>query len=104
MDPAHAVRLGRGDGVATLLMALGLLVFVATIIIGSLILYNAKTVGAFSDPWDSTRVAIGLAVLAIGTVQSALLVGLSRTISYLLANLRYRAGVTDQYTRAHAAE
>lgn len=91
IDPSHAVRLGRGDGVATALTVLGVMVFGATTIAGTLILYNAKNVGAFSNPWDSTRVAIGLAVLAVGIVQSAILIGLSRAVSYLLAILRLRS-------------
>lgn len=90
VDPGHAVRIGRGDGVATALAVLGVLVFGSTIVAGGLILYNAKNIGAFRNPWDSTRVAIGLAVLAVGIVQSAILVGLSRAISYLLAGLRLR--------------
>ena len=89
-DASSALRLGRGDPIATALLVLGILSFAATIVAGSLILYNAKTVGAFSNPWDSTRVAIGLAVLAIGAVLSALLVGLSRAIAYLLAVFRLR--------------
>lgn len=91
MDPAQAIRLGRGDGVATALSVLGVLVFGTTVITGAIILYNAKNVGAFRNPWDSTRVAIGLAVLAVGIVQSAILVGLSRAVSYLLAILRLRS-------------
>lgn len=91
LDPAQAVRLGRGDAVATALSVLGILVLGVTIIVGTLILYNAKNVGAFSNPWDSTRVAIGLAVLAVGIVQSAILIGLSRVTAYLLAILRMRA-------------
>lgn len=90
-DPGHALRTGRGDGFATMLMVLGVLVFGASIIAGSLILYNAKNVGAFSNPWDSTRVAIGVSVLAVGVVHSVLLIGLSRVTSYLLAILRMRA-------------
>lgn len=88
MDPVRAVRAGRGDGVATALAVLGVLLFGASMIVGTLILYNAKDVGAFSNPWNSTRVAIGIAVFAIGIVQSALLIGLSRAISYLLASVR----------------
>lgn len=91
MDASSAVRLGGGDLVASLLAGFALVTFVATIIGGILILYNAKTNGAFSNPWDSTRVAIGIAVLAIGLVLSALLLGVSRAISYLLASLRLRA-------------
>ena len=88
---APAARLGRGDIVATALTALGAVSFVVTIIVGSLILYNAKRVGAFSNPWDSTRVAIGLAVFAVGIILSALLLGVSRVIEYLVADLRLRA-------------
>ena len=91
MEPIPTIRTGKGDGYATLLFVLGVTVLVITIGTGSLILYNAKTVGAFSNPWDSTRVALGLAVLAVGIVQSALLVGLSRATSYLLALLRLRS-------------
>lgn len=91
IDPAHAIRLGRGDGVATALSVLGVMVFGVTIIAGTLILYNAKDVGAFSNPWNSTRVAIGLAVVAVGLVQSAILIGLARAVSYLLALLRLRS-------------
>jgi hypothetical protein len=90
IDPGHALRSGRGDGFAAVLMVLGIMVFVATVITSTLILYNAKNVGAFSNPWDSTRVAIGLAVLAVGLVQSVILIGLSRVTSYLLAILRLR--------------
>lgn len=91
LEPTHALRLGRGDSVSTVLSVLGVLVFGSTIIAGTLILYNAKDVGAFRNPWNSTRVAIGLAVLAVGIVQSAILIGLSRVTAYLLAILRMRA-------------
>ena len=99
-DPSSALRLGRGDHVATALLILGLLSLTATIVAGSLILYNAKTVGAFSNPWDSTRVAIGLAVYAIGIILSALLIGLSRAITYLLAVFRQQARETGLHTIA----
>lgn len=91
LDPSSAVRLGRGDSVAAVLTGFGVVTFVATVIAGTLILYNAKSVGAFSNPWDSTRVAIGLAVLAVGLILSALLIGVSRAISYLLGVLRLSA-------------
>lgn len=95
------IRLGRGDGFATFLLVLGVLVFGVTVVAGTLILYNAKNVGAFSNPWDSTRVAIGSAVLAVGTVQAALLVGLSRATSYLLALLRQRSKDHDHHGIGH---
>ena len=89
-EPGHVLRSGRGDSVATGLIVLAVLVFGSTVIAGTLILYNAKTIGAFSNPWDSTRVAIGVSVLAVGLVQSAILVGVSRVISYLLGTIRVR--------------
>lgn len=75
---------------AAALMVLAVLVLASTAIAGTLILYNAKAVGAFSNPWDSTRVAIGLAVLALGIVHTALLVGVSRAITYMLGSVRIR--------------
>ncbi len=90
--------------VATALTALGAVSFVTTIVVGSLILYNAKRVGAFSNPWDSTRVAIGLAVLAVGVILSALLVGVSRVIEYLVADLRLRAREVEARTDEHRLE
>jgi len=101
-DASSALRVGRGDPVATALLVLGVLSFAATIVAGSLILYNAKTVGAFSNPWDSTRVAIGIAVFAIGTVLSALLIGTSRAITYLLAVFRQRAREMERHTTVEA--
>ncbi len=80
-----------GDWLSTVLAVLGLFVFGSAIIAGALILYNAKSVGAFRNPWDSTRVAIGIAVLAIGIVQAAILLGLSRALSYLAAERRRHA-------------
>lgn len=99
-DASSALRLGRGDPVATALLVLGLLSLTATIVAGSLILYNAKTVGAFSNPWDSTRVAIGLAVFAIGSILSALLTGLSRALTYLLGVFRQQARDAGLHTIA----
>ena len=81
----------RSDLLSTVLAVLSLFVFGTAIIAGALILYNAKSVGAFRDPWDSTRVAIGIAVLAIGIIQAAILVGLSRALSYLSAERRRHA-------------
>ena len=101
-DASRALRVGRGDPVATALLVLGALSFTATLVAGSLILYNAKTVGAFSNPWDSTRVAIGIAVFAIGTILSALLIGTSRAITYLLAVFRQRAREMERHTTAEA--
>lgn len=86
----RALRLGRGDGFATALNVLGVLVFATSVIAGSIILYNANDVGAFSDPFNSNRVAIGLAVLALGIVHSAILVGVARAITYQLASVRLR--------------
>lgn len=88
--PGRALRLGRGDGFATALNVLGLLVFVGTLIVSSLIFYNAQNVGAFSDPWDSSRVAIGCAVLSLGLVHAAVLIGVARAITYQLATLRLK--------------
>lgn len=101
-EPGHALRSGRGDAVSTGLAVLAVLVFAATVIAGSLILYNAKTVGAFSNPWDSTRVAIGVTVLAVGIVQSALLIGVSRAIAYLLGGLRLRERDLEAQNRARS--
>lgn len=101
---APVARLGRGDIVATALTALGAVSFVVTIIVGSLILYNARRVGAFSNPWDSTRVAIGLAVFAVGIILSALLLGVSRVIEYLVADLRLRAHEVETRSDEHRAE
>lgn len=92
-----SVGLGRGDGFATFLFVLGTLVLLVTVVVGTLILYNARNVGAFSNPWDSTRVAIGLAVLAVGITQSALLIGLSRVTTYLVVLLRLRARDHDAH-------
>ena len=91
LNSGYALRSGRGDGFATVLMIAGILVLGGTIVAGVLILYNAKSVGAFRNPWDSTRVAIGIAVLAIGIVQAAILLGLSRALSYLAAERRRHA-------------
>lgn len=85
--PHHSTR---SDFLSTALAVLGLLVFGSALITGVLILYNAKTVGALRNPWDSTRVAIGLAVLALGVVQSAVLIGVSRILSMLAADRRRR--------------
>ena len=87
LDP-HPPHAGRSNLMSTALAVLGLLVFGTSIIAGSLILYNAKTVGAFSNPWNSTRVAISLAVFALGIVLSAILLGLSRVLTLLLADRR----------------
>lgn len=95
LNSGYALRSGRGDGFATVLMIAGILVLGGTIVAGVLILYNAKNVGAFSNPWDSTRVAIGVAVLAVGLVQSVILIGLSRVTSYLLAIMRLRTREHD---------
>lgn len=85
----HSLASSRPDDVlSTALAVLGLLVFGAAIIAGALILYNAKSVGAFRNPWDSTRVAIGITVLAVGIVQAAILIGLSRLLSYFAAERR----------------
>ena len=85
----HSLASSRPDDVlSTALAVLGLLVFGAAIIAGALILYNAKSVGAFRNPWDSTRVAIGITVLAVGIVQAAILIGLSRVLSYFAAERR----------------
>lgn len=94
--PGRALRLGRGDGFAATLTILGVVLFVASVVSGALILYNAQDVGAFSDPLNSNRVAIGFAVLGVGIALSALLVGLGRAITYLLATLRLRLHELDQ--------
>lgn len=93
---ARALRLGRGDGFATALNLLGVVVFAASIVGGGLILYNAQDVGAFSDPLNSNRVAIGLAVLGVGVSLAAILVGVARAITYQLATLRLRLHELDQ--------
>lgn len=87
---AYVHPASRGDVLSTVLAVLGLLVFGTAVIAGGLILHNAKTVGALRNPWDSTRVAIGLAVLAIGVVQSAILIGVSRILSVQAAERRRR--------------
>ena len=87
LDGIHA-NARRSDVAPTAFAVLGLLVFGAAVIVGGLILYNAKSVGAFRNPWDSTRVAIGITVLAIGMVQAAILLGLSRVLSYLAGERR----------------
>ncbi|MFN8052111.1 MAG: hypothetical protein U0Q22_11775 [Acidimicrobiales bacterium] len=92
---ARALRLGRGDGFATALNLLGGLVFGASVIAGAVILYNARSVGAFSNPWNSNRVAIGLAVLGVGISQAAMLVGLARVLTYQLATVRLRLRELD---------
>lgn len=86
-----AGRRGRDDGIATALMVLGVMVFGGTVIAGTLILINARDVGAFRNPWNSTRVAIGIAVFAIGLVQSAIVLGLARVLSHLAADRRRHA-------------
>lgn len=85
-----SVGLGRGDGFATFLFGLAVVVVLVTVVIGTLILFNARNQGAFRNPWDSTRVAIGLAVLAVGTIQSVLLFAASRIMTYLVVLLRLR--------------
>lgn len=90
-----AVRSGRGDAYSTALSALGVVVFLVSVVAGSIILYNAKSVGAFSDPWDSSRVAIGLVVLGLGIVHAAILLGVARAITYQLAALRLRQRELD---------
>lgn len=94
--PGRALRLGRGDGFATALNILAVVLFASSLIGGSLILYNAQDVGAFSDPLNSNRVAIGLAVLGVGIALSALLAGVARAITYQLATLRLRLHELDQ--------
>jgi len=84
----RALRLGRGDALASGLTALGVLVFVVTIVAGTIILNNARDVGAFSNPWNSNRVAIGLGVLAFGIIHTALLLGVARAIAYQRASAR----------------
>ena len=86
----RALRLGRGDGFATALNILSFVVFAISLGVGVIILYNAKDVGAFSDPFNSNRVAIGLAVLALGLIHAAILAGVSRAITYQLASLRLK--------------
>lgn len=92
----RALRLGRGDGFATALNVLGVVVFVSSVVGGALILYNAQDVGAFSDPFNSNRVAIGVAVVGVGVSLSAILVGVARAITYQLATLRLRLHELDQ--------
>ena len=99
--PGRALRLGRGDGFATSLNALGVLVLSGSIIAGCVILYNAKNVGAFSDPWNSDRVAIGLAVLGVGISLGALLLGVARAITYQLATLRLKMHELDHAAATH---
>lgn len=89
-DSARALRIGRGDAIATILNVAGFLLFGATLVMSAIIFSNAKNVGAFSDPWNSNRVAIGFAVLALGLIDSALLIGVARVISYQLATLRLK--------------
>lgn len=90
VTPARGLRLGKGDGFATALNFLGILVFIASTVMGAIILYNANHYGALSDPLDSNRVAIGLAVLALGWVHSAVLIGVARALTYQLASLRVK--------------
>jgi len=96
--PGRAARLGHGDGYAMALNILALIVFVVTIVAGTVILYNAKDVGAFANPWDSSRVAIGLVVLGVGIVHSAILLGVARAITYQLAALRLKMRELDVAT------
>lgn len=100
--PGRALRLGRGDGWATALTTLGIIVFAASVISGGLILNNAQAVGAFSDPWNSNRVAIGLAVLGVGISQAALLIGVARAITYQLATLRLKMYELDHAGESHS--
>lgn len=87
LEGVHA-NIRRNDIAPTAFAVFGLLVFGAAVIAGGLILYNAKSVGAFRNPWDSTRVVIGITVLAVGVVQATILLGLSRVLSYLAADRR----------------
>lgn len=87
-DAVRALRIGGGDTVATLLHVGGFLLLGLTLVMSGIIFSNAKNVGAFSDPWNSNRVAIGFAVLAVGLIDSAILIGLARVISFQLATLR----------------
>lgn len=91
----RALRLGRGDGFATALNVLGMLVFAGSLVAGVLILNNAQDVGAFSNPWNSNRLAIGIAVLALGFTHSAILIGVARAITYQLASLRLKMREVD---------
>lgn len=89
-DFGRALRLGRGDSWATALNVLGMIVLVVSVVAGVLILNNAQDVGAFDDPFNSNRVAIGISVLGLGIVHAAILIGVARAITYQLAGLRLR--------------
>lgn len=93
---SRAIRLGGGDTVGAMLWFLGILVLIAAAMFGTLILVNARSLGAFSNPWNSNRVAIGLTVYALGSVHGALLIGVSRAITYHRAAFRMLSQVADQ--------
>lgn len=98
-DIDSGVRLNRGTGFATFLLVSGWLLFGATLIAGGLIIYNAQEVGAFSNPWNSTRLAVGIAVLSIGLTQSILMIALSLVMTQLQTLMRFR--FRDAPTRNH---
>lgn len=97
----HAVRLGGGDSVAEIMWFLGILVLIATVMFGTLILVNARIGTDFSNSWNSNRVAIGLTVFTLGAVHGALLIGVSRAITYHRAAFRLLSQVADQQKNAN---
>lgn len=88
-DQGHILRSDSGVAVANGLAVLSVIVLASTVT-GALILYNAKNAGALRSPWDMARVAFGVAAPSTGIVNWALLIGLTRVITFQSGRVRVR--------------